>query len=199
VIFVAAKPKYYDVRGGASVSVRKFGSGSYVFHRAQRNFLSTPWDVVVDIVQKRVYVGKGYVNSLEPLIGGEPISGIYPDGTYSGERPFLGLGSGVQAVLLKIKPNAFGNIKSSGPYLASEDSVGLELGGLEEARSRNPVQWIQPIALVSESGKLAQLSCFNYSYKAILRLNGWRHALSAEPVFARSIQDQIATATWGKS
>lgn len=197
MIFLAPKPKYLDVRESDGVPIRRIGAGSYLFKRPDLDFPVTPWDVEVNITNRRVYIGKGYVNSLEPLLSGEPISGIYPDGAYSGERPFLPLGSGIQAVLLKITPNAAGNLDFSAPYLASEEALKVELGGLEEAAAYDPKQWIQPLALVSDGGKLAQLSCFNYAYKALKRKGNWRHALAAEPVFSRSIQDKIAAVVGG--
>jgi len=195
MIFVAPKPIYYDIRGGDGVPVRKIGKWSYLLKSRRGSVRRSPWEVVVDVVTNRVYVGKGYVNSLEPILGGEPISGIYPDGTLSGQRPFLALNSGIKAVLLKITPNAAGRLDTSAPYLASEEALQVVLGDLEEAAIHDPERWIQPLALVSEGGRLMQLSTFNYSYKAVKRKGSWRHSLSAEPVFSRSIQDQLAAIT----
>lgn len=191
MIFIAPQPRYYDIRGADGVPVRKFGKWAYLLKFRRGRVLRTPWEVVVDVVNARVYVEKGYVNSLEPVLNGEPISGIYPDGALSGQRPFLALNSGIQAVLLKITPNAAGNVDSSSAYLGKEEALQLVMGDLAEAAVHDPERWIQPLALVSEGGRLAQLSSFNYAYKAVRRGGGWRHALSAEPVFSRSIQDRF--------
>ena len=191
MIFIAPQPLYYDIRGADGVPVRKIGKWSYLLKNRRRRAYRTPWEVVVDVVNARVYVEKGYVNSLEPILNGEPISGIYPDGALSGQRPFLALNSGIQAVLLKITPNERGTVDSSAAYLATEEALQVVMGDLEEAAIHDPEKWIQPLALVSEGGRLAQLSSFNYAYKAVKRKGSWRHTLSAEPVFARSIQDRL--------
>jgi hypothetical protein len=130
------------------------------------------------------------------LMNGEPISGIYPDGKFSTQRPSLSL-SGTQCVLLKITPNKGGTIDRSAEYLASPSSLTIEMGNLIEAQSYNPDQWIQPLAIVSDGGKVAQLSYFNYLYRASKPRGKdyWRHFLSSEPVFSRSIQDKLNAAT----
>lgn len=199
MIFSAPKRRYLDVRGGDGVPLRRVGRSSYLFKLPKRQELVTPWDVMVDVIERRVYVGKGYVNSLEPILNGEPISGIYPDGTLSGQRPFLALNPGIQAVLLKITPNVRGTVDSSAAYLATEQALQVVIGDLGEAAIYDPGRWIQPLALVSESGRLAQLSSFNYAYKALKRKGGWRHTLAAEPVFSRSIQDQFVAVTGGSA
>ena len=191
MILAIPKKKYFDIRGGAGVPVRRLGNDAFVLERKRLNGYSCPWEVVVDVNQERIYIAKGYVNSLEPTIDGEPISGVYPDGTLSGQRPFLALATG--CVLLKIKPNVRGGIDPSAPYIASAESVTVEIGELSDARKYNSAELIQPLAMVSDVGKLAQLVHFNLLYRAS-KLRGkddWIHAISVEPVFSRSIKDKV--------
>jgi hypothetical protein len=196
VIFGYSKKKYYNIRGGNGVPVRKIGNSSFVLNHETKGIEYPPWDITVDAVQKQVYIGKGYVNQLEPLIDELPISGIYPDGKLATRRPFLQF-DGMQCVLLKIRPGVNGEIKSFAPYLADSSSVFIELGVLSDAQAYDPECWTQPLAIISDAGKLQQLSFFNYKYQAS-RPRGkdfWRHFITAEPVFSRSIQDKLNNVT----
>lgn len=196
MIFAYKKKKYYNIRGGDGVPVRKIGNSSFVLDHEKAGIEYPPWDITVDAVQKHVFIGKGYVNQLEPLIDGLPISGIYPDGKLAGRRPFLQF-DGIQCVLLKIRPGVNGEIKSFAPYLADSGSVFIELGDLSDAQSYDPECWVQPLAIISDAGKLQQLSFFNYKYQASKPRgkNYWRHFITAEPVFSRSIQDKLNNIT----
>jgi len=193
MILAIPKKNYFDIRGGAGVPVRRLGNDSFVLEGKKTKQFSCPWEVVVDVVEKKIYIEKGYVNSLEPTIDGEPISGVYPDGSFSGVRPSLPL-SGVACVLLKITPNAKGTLDSSAPYLASPSSVTVELGDLSDAREYDSAQLMHPLAIVSDGGKMLQLAHFNILYQASKSRgkDDWVHVVSAEPVFSRSIKDKIA-------
>lgn len=193
MILAIPRKSYFDIRGGTGVSVRRLGDDSFVLEGKKPKQFSCPWEVVVDVNTKLIYIEKGYVNSLEPTINGEPISGVYPDGSFSGVRPSLSL-SGVACVLLKITPNANGTLDSSAPYLASPSSVTVELGDLSDAQEYNSNQLLHPLAIVSDGGKMFQLAHFNILYQASKPRgkDDWVHVVSAEPVFSRSIKDKIA-------
>jgi hypothetical protein len=194
MIPVLFKRKSYRVTGADGVKVLKLGGVSYVLGSGRRRIYAGAWDVSVDVVEQKIYVGKGYVNELEPQVNGEPLSGIYHDGAESGVVPSLKLAAG--CVLLRIKPNEMGRVEgdpSLGPYLAAAGALVVEMGDLAEARVYNPEELVVPLALVGTSGKLMQMAFFNYKYRRErVELFGarYRHALSTDVAFARSIDDE---------
>lgn len=193
MIFFAAKPKYYDIRGGEGVPVRKIGRRHHLFGNKRVKFKTPSWEV---LVSDKVYIGAGYVNGMEPQLNGEPIGGVYADGTNVSDRPGLDLPKeGVKAVLLKITPtqtlaggNLFGeeteDLKRG--LLADAGCLQVYMGDLSEAATHNSKSWIHPLALVSSGGKLAQLCVFDIEYYATRRLLfedllGLVHYVSAYP------------------
>lgn len=193
------KRKSYRVTGADGVKVLKLGGVSYVMGLGRRRMVAGAWDVSVDVVEQKIYVGKGYVNELEPQVNGEPLSGIYHDGARSGVVPSLKLAAG--CVLLRIKPNALGRVEgdaSLGPYLAAAGALVVEMGDLAEARVYNPEELVVPLALVGTAGKLMQFVIFNFSYRRE-RISGgrYRHALSTDVAFARSIDDEAVAGAGG--
>jgi hypothetical protein len=201
MIFFGAKKKYYRVLAGRGVLNRRIGDNNFVSPVSNLNFVKTSWDV--QIVEDRVYVASGYVNDMEPQLNGEPVGGVYADGSYVANRPYLSLPKSeeVVPVLLKITPNEKGYIfgeegdDRKRALLAGSEYLSVYIGSMSEAAKHNPKSWIQPLALINKRGKVAQLSFFDYEYYASMRvLNedlGLNHCLSAYPGITRRMLENL--------
>jgi hypothetical protein len=174
--------KRLSVSGADGVKVIQVGKKSFLVGRRRQNAMVGSWDVSVDMVSKKVFIGKGYVDELEPVLDGEPISGFYHDGTESDVKPSLPLGSGIQCVALKITPNA-GRVTGK-DYLA-DSSLIVEMKKLDEINIYSEDSYLVPLAIVDDGGKILQIAYFNYSYKKIKK----EHYLFSVAALTRAIND----------
>lgn len=194
-----AKPVHVDA--GTGMAVRKVAGRHLLSLRRQRGErFEGSWWVTVDSSGPalKITVDRGYVNSLEPTIGGVPIGGVMPDGEpAAGGQPSLTYSGGMAWVCLKITPDAAGkiNAKSSAEPKLTED-VTVEIVGPISGKSAGR-SWYYPLALLSQYGKVAQMAFFDISYKAYKKSGdaddkGWRHRLSLEALTWRSLEEIIA-------
>jgi hypothetical protein len=177
--------KRLSVSGADGVKVIQQGKKSFLVGRRRPEAMVGSWDVSVDIVNKKVFIGKGYVDELEPKLDDEPISGFYHDGTESDVRPSLPLGSGIQCVALKITPNAKGRVAGK-DYLA-DSSLIVEMKTLDDITAYSEDEFLVPLAIVDDGGKVMQIAYFNYSYKKDIIKK--EHYLFSVAALTRSIND----------
>jgi hypothetical protein len=187
-----AKPVHVDA--GEGMAVRK-ASGRHLLsvrRRREERFEGSWW---VTLSGGEITVDRGYVNSMEPTIGGVPISGVMPDGTNAPEgRPSLSYMEGnIAWVVLKITPDASGklNPKSGQPKLTEAVTVEVKGGFLGKASGD---AWYYPLASVCKYGKVAQMAHFDLSYSTYKKTGDtkWRHRLSLEALTWRNLEEIIA-------
>lgn len=191
-----AKPVHVDA--GAGVAVRRVAGRQLVsVRRRQGARLEGSWWVTVNTSgpSPKITVDRGYVNSMEPTIGGVPIGGIMPDGEpAAGGQPSLSFsGGGMAWVCLKITPDAAGklNAKSGEPKLTEDVTLEImqQLNGKAVGKT-----WYYPLASFSQHGKVAQMAYFDLSYKTYKKSGDkdWRHRLSLEALTWRNLDEIIA-------
>jgi hypothetical protein len=178
--------KRLSVSGADGVKVIQQGKKSFLVGRRRQGAMVGSWDVSVDIVNKKVFIGKGYVDELEPTLNDAPVSGVYHDGTESDTRPSLPLGAGVQCVVLKITPNAMGRV-SGKDYLA-DSSLSVEMREIDDITAYSVNEFLVPLALLDDGDKVMQMAYFNYSYKKDIIKK--EHYLFSVAALTRSINDE---------
>lgn len=177
-----------DVRidGGEGVSIRKMPGRVMLSARRKKKAFSGAWELVGEVAgagELRVRVGRGYVNALQPVIAGVPVSGEMSDGSPAdGGQPVLSKKgvSGLVYVCLKITPNKDGLIASSGKGLAEEACLTVEIVDGFNAKSQG-ASWYQPLGVFCQDGFLAQLAYFDYFYQAYKKTptdKNWSHRLA---------------------
>lgn len=186
------KAKQIHVDAGEGVAVRKIsGRNLLSIRRRPRELFEGSWWVTLN--DGKVAVGRGYVNGMEPTIGGVPIGGVMPDGT-SVAQPLINHSGGVAYVCLRITPDAAtGKIQAeSDPRLTSD--VTVEIGGAAGQGRAAGASWFYPLAIISEFGKIAQLAYFDISYKAYKKRGEeeWLHRLGLEALTWRNLEEIIA-------
>jgi hypothetical protein len=178
--------KRLSVSGADGVKVIQQGKKSFLVGRRRQGAMVGSWDVSVDIVNKKVFIGKGYVDELEPTLNDAPVSGVYHDGTESDTRPSLPLGAGVQCVVLKITPNAMGRV--SGKNYLADSSLSVEMRKIDDITAYSVNEFLVPLALLDDGDKVMQMAYFNYSYKKDIIKK--EHYLFSVAALTRSINDE---------
>jgi hypothetical protein len=198
LLLIPRKAKPVHVDAGTGMAVRKVAGRNLLSLRRQRGeSFEGSWWVTVDSSgpSHKITVDRGYVNSMEPTIGGVPIGGGMPDGEpAAGGQPSLTYsGGGMAWVCLKITPGANGkiNAKSSEPKLTED--VTVEIRGPISGKAAGK-SWYYPLASLSKYGKVAQMAYFDLSYKAYKKGSDgdWRHRLSLEALTWRNLDEIIA-------
>jgi hypothetical protein len=179
--------KRLSVSGADGVKVIQQEKKSFLVGRRRLGAMVGSWDVSVDMVNKKVFIGKGYVDELEPKLDDEPISGFYHDGKASDVRPSLPLGSGIQCVVLKITPNDKGRVTGK-DYLA-DTSLMLEMKTLDDLKVYSEDELLVPLALINDGSKILQIAHFNYRYKKDIKKK--EHYLFSDAAFTRAINDDV--------
>jgi hypothetical protein len=201
LLLIPRKAKPVHVDAGTGVAVRKVAGRHLVSLRRQRGerFEGSWWVTVnTDGPSPKITVDRGYVNSMEPTIGGVPIGGIMPNGeAVTGGQPSLSFsGSGGMAwVCLRVTPGTNGKInpKSNEPKLTEDVTVEVvgagQVSGKAEGKS-----WYYPLAALSPYGKVAQMAYFDLACK-IYKKSGdrdWRFRFSLEALTWRNLEELIA-------
>ena len=198
LLIIPRKAKPVHVDAGAGVSVRKVSGRHLLSLRRRRGErFEGSWWVTVDTAgpSPKIMVDRGYVNSMEPTIGGVPIGGVMPDGepAAGGQPSLTHSGGGMAWVCLKITPGANGKInpKSNEPKLTED--VTVEVVGPISGKAAGK-SWYYPLASLSQYGKVAQMAYFDLSYKAYKKSGDkdWRHRLSLEALIWRNLDEIIA-------
>lgn len=191
-----AKPVHVD--SGPSIAVRKFAGRNLLSLRQQQGErFEGSWWVTVNTAgpSPTVMVDRGYVNSMEPMIGGVPIGGVMPDGEpAAGGQPSLTYsGGGIAWVCLVITPGANGKInpKSNEPKLTED--VTVEIMGPISGKAEGKC-WYYPLASLSQHGKVAQMAYFDLSCKTYRKSgdDDWRYRFSLEALTWRNLDEIIA-------
>ena len=187
-----AKPVHIDT--GDGMAVRKVSGRHLLSVRRQREgrFEGSWW---VTLSGGKVAVARGYVNDMEPTIGGVPIGGMMPDGTKAPEgQPSLSyVGGNIAWVVLKITPDALGKLNPMKGEPKLTDSVTVEMSEGREGKASGDA-WYYPLAAVCKYGKVAQMAHFDLSYSAYKKAGDtkWRHRLSLEALTWRNLEEIIA-------
>jgi hypothetical protein len=198
LLLIPRKAKPVHVDAGAGMAVRKVAGRQLLSLRRRRGeMFEGSWWVTVDSSgpSLKITVDRGYVNSLEPTIGGVPIGGVMPDGeAASGGQPSLTHSGGMAWVCLKITPDAAGKINpksSAEPKLTAD--VTVEVAGPISGKAAG-ASWYYPLASLSPYGKIAQMAYFDISYKAYKKIGAeaWGHRLSLEALAWRNLEEIIA-------
>ena len=174
-----------QVDGGDGVRKRKMGGRLMLSARRQRKAFGGAWDLSGEVVggELRVRVGRGYVNALQPVIAGVPVSGEMSDGSAAnGGQPVLskkGI-NGLVYACLKVTPNKYGVIAAASDGLAEEACLTVELVEGVSPKSQG-ASWYQPLGVFCQDGFLAQLAYFDYFYQAYKKAptdKVWSHRLA---------------------
>jgi hypothetical protein len=187
LLLIPRKAKPVHVDAGSGMAVRKVAGRNLLSLRRRRvERFEGSWWVTVDSAgpSLKITVDRGYVNEMEPTIGGEPIGGIMPDGEpAAGGQPFLSHSGGMAWVCLKITPGANGKInpksgEANRKGMLTED-VTVEIVGPMSGRAKGN-GWYYPLASLSQYGKIAQMAYFGINYKAYKNSgdDAWRHRIS---------------------
>jgi hypothetical protein len=198
LLLIPRKAKRVHVDAGSGMAVRKISGRNLLSLRRQSGArFEGSWWVTVDSAgpSPKIMVDRGYVNNMEPTIGGVPIGGVLPDGEpAAGGQPSLAYsGGGVAWVCLKITPDASGKINAMGaePKLTADVTVEImgAISGKEGGKS-----WYYPLAALSQYGKVAQMAYFDLSCKAYKKGGDkdWRYRLSLEALTWRNLEEIIA-------
>jgi hypothetical protein len=172
------------VEVGEGITSRKQGNRMMLASLRKTNFYSGAWAVTarVDSTRVTLTVGKGYVNTLEPVVGGVPISGVMPDGTLVNQPEIVGSVQGIATLCLKITPNESGKIDGDSvtPKLGTDKSLTVELVSGSPVRGVSGDSWWQPLAVFDQNGLVAQIAYFDYFYQAYKPLGAkkWRHRMT---------------------
>ena len=196
-LLIPRPAKLVHVDAGAGMAVRKVAGRNLLSLRRQRGQrFEGSWWVTVDSsgAALKITVDRGYVNGLEPTIGGVPIGGVMPDGEpASGGQPSLTHSGGMGWVCLKITPDKEGKInpKSNEPKLTED--VTVEIVGPISGKAGGKC-WYYPLAAVSQYGKVAQWAYFDLSCKAYKKSgdDDWLYRLSLEALSWRNLEEIIA-------
>jgi len=198
LLLIPRKAKPVHVDAGTGVAVRKVAGRHLLSRRRQRGErFEGSWWVTVDSSGPalKITVDRGYVNEMEPTIGGVPIGGMMPGGepAAGGQPSLIHSGGGMAWVCLKITPDAKGKInpKSNEPKLTEDVTVEImrPISGKAAGKS-----WYYPLASLSQYGKVAQLAYFDITYKTYKK-NGdtdWRHRLGLQALTWRNLEEVIA-------
>ena len=199
LLLIPRKAKPVHVDAGSGMAVRKVAGRQLLSMRRQRGEgFEGSWWVTVDSAGSslKITVDRGYVNEMEPTIGGEPIGGIMPDGEpASGGQPSLSHSGGMAWVCLKITPGANGKINAkSGEAnrkgMLTED-VTVEIIGPMSGKAKGK-SWYYPLASLSQYGKIAQMAYFDITYKAYRKDEAWEgHRTSLSGVDFQTITDML--------
>lgn len=186
---VAAKQSPIKITSSGDLRVKKIGRRNIVYAARRKVEGMARFQVKFDVENMLATVSAGRVNDYIPEINGVPITGID-----SLPPPQLGIPSEGDAVsiCLKITPNP-----ETGRLDPGDDEMAAP-GQLTIVAEAGPFldmgeSWYQELARVSSLGFLWQYAYFNYSYAAT-RSRGedvWRHFISLDPSFIRTIDDEI--------
>lgn len=151
------------------------------------------WHVVGGLVGKRVAVtvGQGFVNGYEPIVKGRPISGMLSTGRMSPEGPpvvtgdanFDSHGRIYICVRVKVDPATGRMAVTPGEddlTIVIEPATRLGTGANAGRLFSDAVYWSQPLAVLSDTGHLAQVAHFHYQHYTARRSPGglgarWYH------------------------
>lgn len=191
-----AKPLHVDV--GDGMDLKKISGRHLLGVRSggRQKFEGSWWvRVKPDGGSFQVTVDRGYVNSLEPTIGGVPISGVLDGEPVASGQPYLTFSGGGMPgwVCLKITPNKSGKLDAISGKSKLTSSVTVEIGRGISGKSAGD-SWFYPIASISQYGKVAQFAYFDISYKAYKKGGDqkWRHRISLEALTWRNLEEIIA-------
>ena len=194
-----AKPIHVDV--GDGMEIKKI-SGRHLLatRNAQRRFEGSWWVRLKPEGSSgnfRVTVDRGYVNEMEPTIGGVPISGVLDGEPVASGQPYLSFSGAPAWVCLKITPNKDGKLDILSGQKAGRgvptSSVTVEINRGISGKSAGSA-WSYPIALISQYGKAAQFAYFDISYRAYKKAgqDAWRHRISLQALAWRNLEEIIA-------
>jgi hypothetical protein len=192
-----AKPLHVDVADG--MELKKISGRQLLATRGTQQKFEGSWWVRLKSEGAsgnfRVTVDRGYVNEMEPTIGGVPISGVLDGEPVASGQPYLSFAGAPAWVCLKITPNKEGKLdvlsgQPAGLRGVPTSSVTIEINRGISGKSIGS-NWFYPIASISQYGKVAQFAYFDISYKAYKKSGDsqWRHRTSLSKANFQTIAD----------
>jgi hypothetical protein len=194
------KPLHVDVADG--MELKKISGRQLLATRGTQQKFEGSWWVRLKSEGAsgnfRVTVDRGYVNEMEPTLGGVPISGVLDGEPVASGQPYLSFAGAPAWVCLKITPNKEGKLdvlsgQPAGLRGVPTSSVTIEINRGISGKSIGS-NWFYPIASISQYGKVAQFAYFDISYKAYKKSGDsqWRHSVSLQALTWRNLEEIIA-------